>query len=66
LYFIWLCDVIVCQIPTSLNLVRIWLVAVIEIRDLDTEVNSQSLLNYSVFTRKVQLGSGSVSGDSTQ
>jgi len=36
LYFIWLCDITVCQIPTSVNLVRIWLVAAIEIRDLDT------------------------------
>jgi len=66
LYFIWLCDIIVCQIPASLNLVRIWLVAASEIRDLGTEVNSRSFLKYSVFARKVQLGWSTVSGGITQ
>jgi len=65
LYFISLCDIIVCQMPTSLNLVRISLVAAIEIRDLATEVNSRCLLKYSVFARKVQLGWSTVSGGIT-
>ena len=56
---------IVCQIPASLNLVRIWLVAAIEIRDLDTEVKSRSLSNYSFYARKVQLGWSTVSGGIT-
>jgi len=65
LYFIWLCDIIVCQISASLNLDRLWLVGAIEIRDQDTEVNSRSLLNYSFFARKVQLGWSTVSGGIT-
>jgi len=36
-------------------------VAAIEIRDLDTNFNNRSLLNYSVFARKVQLGWSTVS-----
>jgi len=62
LYFIWLCDIIVCQIPTSLNLVRMCLVAATEIRDQDREVHSISLSNSSFYARKVQLGWSSVSG----
>ena len=39
--------------------------AAIEIRDLDTEVKSRSLLNDNVFARKAQLGWSTVSGGIT-
>jgi len=41
-------------------------VAAIEIRDLDTEADNRSLLNYSVFVRKLKLGWSTVSGGITK
>ena len=37
----------------------------IEIRDFGTDVNSHACLNYSVFTRQVQLGQSTTSGGIT-
>ena len=65
LHFTWLCGRTVCQISDSLNLVVSLAGGSIEISDFGAEVNNHTLLNYSVFTRQVQLGQSTISGGIT-
>ena len=62
MYYTQLCGRAVCEISDSLNLIVSLAGGSIEIRDFGADVNNRAPLNYSVFTRQVQLGQGAISG----
>jgi len=65
LHFTWLCGRAVSQTSDSLNLVVSLAGGSIEISDFRADVKSRAPLNYTVFTRQVQLGQGIISGGIT-
>jgi len=56
-----LCGKAVCQVPAGLNLVGIWLVTALKLGTSLLTLIVAALLNYSAFTRQVQLGRSTAS-----